>query len=353
MIILSSVIKLRPRLAASLRLGWFAGFGLLGLAGPVRAQTFLTLNLPNLSAPPGSLAISHLSDGRFVYGNGNALYLQTSFGSAATTSFATPPGVDPSFITVLNDTTAVVGAGGGFGPSSVYQFNPTNPASPAYSAIASLQNYLGAPASGTALYVVGANGSGTNIFDGPTSAVSYVATNGTQQIVVDNAGGFSSGVAVDGGGNLFVGDDDTSSVYKFTAAQVANAIAHATTLSFTDGTLVHTFAADVVGSIAVDAEGRLWAAGFGAPGLYWFDPSSNLGGSLDPQDGADNPSGLYAVSTFSANGNDYLSYVYQSGFGNGDQVIYGYNTLQNVPEPAVSALFAALMAGLAVMRRRR
>ncbi|HVU37677.1 MAG TPA: PEP-CTERM sorting domain-containing protein, partial [Opitutales bacterium] len=78
-----------------------------------------------------------------------------------------------------------------------------------------------------------------------------------------------------------------------------------------------------------------------------------LGGSLDPQDGADNPNGLYSVSAFSANGNDYVSYVFQSGFSNGSSVIYGYNTVQNVPEPATTAFFAALVAGLVVLRRRR
>ncbi len=339
------------RLAVILRRGVFAGLGLLCLSA--HAQTWTTLDLPNLSAPPGVLAYSNLADGQLVYGNSNFLYLQNSFGSSSFTAFATAPGVDPSFLTVLNGTTAVVGGGGGFGPSAIYQFNPSNTGAPGYAAVTSLQNYGAARASNTSLYVVGSNGSGLNAFDGPDSAVSYVTLAGQQRVLVDHAGGFSSGVAVDTAGDLFVGDDDTYSVYEFTAAQVQNAITNSTTLVFGDGALIHTFADDVVGSITVDADGRIWAAGFGAPGLYWFNPVSNSSGVFDPQDGADDLSGAYSVGAFSANGTDYVSYVWQSDFSNGSSVVYGYANAATVPEPASAGLWAALVAGMAVVIHRR
>jgi len=337
------------RLAVGWRRAALASLGLISLTG--RAQTWTTLDLPDLGGP--ALAISHLSDGQFIYGNNNTLYLQNTFGSASLTTFATPPGVDPSFVTVLNDTTAIAGAGGGFAPSPVYQFNPSNPASPGYTAGATLQNYAAAPASSSSAYVVGLNGSGTNEFDLNDSAVSYVTLDGQQQVLVDNAGGFSAGVAVDGAGDLFVGDDDDNSVYEFTAAQVLNAVAHATVLQFSNGALVHTFAADVVGSLAVDALGRVWATGYGEPGIFWFDPATDASGMFDPEDAADDPDGAYTLSTFSANGNDYVSYVWQSNFAAGGAVVYGYDLVQNVPEPATAAWFAALAAGLAVAWQRR
>jgi len=335
--------------------GWrrsvLTGLGLFFLTGV--AHAWITLDLPNLNAPPGVLAVSHLPDGRFIYGNGNALYTQNTFGATGVTSFASVPSVDPSFITVLNNTTAVIGAGGGFGVSPVYQFNPSSPASPGFSAVTTLQNYAGAPAGASSLFIDGSNGSGTNDFDLPNNAVSYVTLAGQQQLLVDNAGGFSSGLAVDGTGDLFVSDDDNFGVYKFTAAQVQNAIAHATTLSLLgDGTLLHTFDADVVGSLAVDADGRIWAAGFGANGLFWFDPSSGLSGSLNPETGsATDPA--YTLSTFSANGSNYVSYIWQSDFANGSTVHYGYDTVQNVPEPATVTLWAALAAGVAAFCKRR
>jgi len=344
------------RCAAILRCGVLIGLGFsLALTYPVRAQTFITLNLPNLVATPPAVAVSHLSDGRFIYGNANTLYLQTTFGSAGLTTFATPPGVDPSFVTVLSDTTALLGGGGG-GPSSpIYQFNPSSPATPGYTRVPlaqDLQNFSAARAGSSSAYVAGSNGSGTNIFDGSDSAVTSVTLAGQSQVLVDHAGGFSAGLAVDNGGNLFVGDDDNDSVYKFTSAQVVNALANSHVLTFADGLLVHTFAADVVGSLAVDAQGRLWAAGFEADGLFWFNPASGASGSLTPEA----PGGAYNVSAFSAGGSDYVSFLWQSGFAPNSQVVYGYNTVQNVPEPAASALLAAVAAGAAVWwqhRRRR
>jgi hypothetical protein len=322
------------------------------------AHAWVTLDLPDLTTSEthgGGLAVSHLSDGQYVYGNNNALYLQTAFGLAANTAFASPPGptgVDPSFITVLNDTTALVGTGVG-GNTPVYQFNPSNTANPNYTTNANmtLQNYAAAPASASSYYVVGTNeASGVN----GNSTVSYFgALGGAPKLVIDPAGGNSAGIAVDSGGNVYVGDDDNSSIYEFTAAQVLNAAAHSTALTFSDGKFLYAFSADVVGSLAVDSEGRIWAAGYGAQGLFWFNPATDRSGALDPEDAADNLDSAYTLSTFSANGNNYVSYIWQSGFSSGSTVIYGYDNVQNVPEPATSALLAAAAAGAAAWWKRR
>ncbi len=317
----------------------------LAFIGASPARAWITLDLPDLiSSSPhfGAVAVAHLSDGQYVYGNNNSLYLQNSFGSSANTAFATAPNVDPSFIAVVNDTTAVVGSGQG-AVLPVYQFNPSSPASPGYTGITSLQNFSGAPAGASAVYVVGANGSGGS------NSVSYVTLGGTQQLLVNPAGGFSAGVAVDGTGDLFVGDNDNNSVYEFTYAQVQNALAHSSQLVFGNGTLVHTFADDVVGSLAVDAAGRVWAAGFGADGLFFFNPATNTGGVLNPEAAG----GEYTVSAFSASGYDYVNFVWQAGFDPGDQVVYGYDQVQNVPEPSSSASLAALVAGVVAVGLRR
>jgi hypothetical protein len=314
------------------------------------AQAWVTLDLPNLTSSPehgGALAFSHLSDGRLIYGNNNALFLQNSFGSAATTAFSTPPNVDPSFVTVLNDTTAVVGGGQNVN-TPVYQFNPSSPANPNYTTNVTLQNFSAAPASASSYYVAGANDNNGN------NAVSYVTLGGAQQWVVDPAGEFSAGLTVDKGGNVYVGDNDNNSVYEFTAAQVLNAVTQSTVLTLANGLLLHTFAADVVGSLAVDGSGRIWATGFGDTGLFWYNPQSGNSGSFNPEDTADHPFSAYTLGTFSANGTDYVSYIWQSDFSNGSTVVYGYDTAQNVPEPATSALLAAVVVvGAAAWWKRR
>ncbi len=351
MFIFSKQIYFNKRFACCgviLRRFSLAGLGLaFGLTSP--AHAWVTLDLPDLTTSAehgGALAFSQLPDGQLVYGNDNTLYLQNSFGLSNLTEFATPPDVDPSFISVLNSTTAVVGAGQ-FVNTPVYQFNPSNPATPNYTSNVTIQNFSAAPASGSSYYVAGENDINGN------NAISYVTLNGTQQLVVDPAGQYSAGLAVDSGGSLYVGDNDNNSVYEFTAAQVLNAVAHSTVLTLAQGQLLYTFSADVVGSLAVDAEGRIWAAGYGAPGFFWYNPASGLSGMFDPEDAAADPDSAYTLSTFSTNGTGYVSYVWQSDFSNGSTVVYGYDTVQDVPEPASSALLAALAAGAVAWWQRR
>jgi len=345
-----TILQLKTKLSSFTRFASLCGRGILAGFGLAyccvgTAHAWVTLDLPDLNAASphfGAVAVSHLSDGRYIYGNNNALYVQDTFGTSGNTALATPPNVDPSFLTVLNDTTAVVGAGQ-FATTPVYQFNPSNPGTPGYASIASLQNFSAARSSSTSLYVVGGNGAGGS------NSVNYVTTSGTSQVIIDPAGTFSAGVAVDKTGDLYVGDNDTNSVYEFTPAQVLNAVNNQTLLTFSDGLLIHTFADDVVGSLAVDANGRIWASGFGADGLFFWNPATSQGGVLNPEA----PGGAYSVSTFSTSGNDYVNYVWQAGFSTGNPVVYGYDTVQNVPEPATTALLAAAVALGAVWWKRR
>jgi len=308
-------------------LGWSLGLS-LGLA--VSAQGWTTLPLPNLiSSPPhfGALTMTHFPDGRFLLGNNNQLYTQNAFGAANVTAFPTisGDGVDPSFLAVLSPSVAVVGSGQ-FGDTNLYEFNPAKPSAPGYKVITETQNFSGVARNASGVYVVGENGSGGN------NAVSYVTLSGKTQLLVDNAGTFSAGVARDAAGDLFVADDDDESVYEFTAAQIQRALATNTTLKLGNGTLEHAFADDVVGSVAVDARGRIWAAGFGADGLFWWDPVTKTGGVLTPQDSG----GAYAVNTFTRQGVTYVGYVWQAGFTTGDTVVYGYATTSSALAPVIS-----------------
>jgi hypothetical protein len=306
-----------------------AGLGLaLGLA--TTAHGWTTLPLPDLiSAPPhyGALTMTHLADGRLLYGNNNQLYVQKTYGAATVTPFATVSGdgVDPSFIAVLRGTVAVVGAGM-FGTSSLYQFDPQFPATPGYASIATMQNYSGVAQGPNALYVAGDNGSGAS------DAVFYVRLNGTSQLLIDQVAIFSAGIARDTAGDLFVGDNDSDAVYEFTAAQLQKAISTNTTLTLGNGTLVHTFASDVVGGMAVDTQGRLWASGFGDDGLFWWDPAKRIGGVLTPEASG----GAYSVSAFTRDGKGYISFLWQAGFSPGDGVEYGYAAASDVLAPVIN-----------------
>jgi hypothetical protein len=308
------------------------GWGLalaFSLASSVHGWTKFDLP-PLVSSAPhyGAVAMGHFADGRFIYGNNNQLYVQNSFGAAGLTALAAPPdtGVDPSFIAVLNGQLAVAGAGGGFGNTSLYKFDPTDTTSPDYLSFDSLQNYSGVMRNATSLYITGDNGTGGK------DAVSVVKLDGSMQIVIDQISLYSGDIARDAAGNLFVGDDANFGVYKFTPAQLNHALATNTTLAIDDGVLIHKFPTDVVGSLAVDGRGRVWAAGFGSTGVFWWDPVHKLGGSLAPQGN----SGAYKLTAFSTDGKDYVGFVWQAGFITGDRVIYAYALADQVLAPIIT-----------------
>ena len=117
------------------------------------------------------------------------------------------------------------------------------------------------------------------------------------------------------------------------------------TLALTDGTFLTTL--DVDGSLAVDAQGRIWAAGFQKSGLEVYDPRNGTITPLLPA--LDNPN--YVVSTFSAGGINYVGYINASDSTTGSTITYGFDRLENlVPEPASSAL---MLMGLAAFTRRK
>jgi hypothetical protein len=344
----SSVCSKSIRHFAGLSARSLIGACALGIGLTCSGQTFTTIALPDLGSDEvhgGALNYAITPGGALVYGNDASLYEQSAFGSATITAFATSPDVDPSFLTVLSPTLAVVGTGE-FGNTPLLTFNPAN-LSTSYTSLTSLQNFAGVAASATSLYVVGTNGTGGS------NAVSYVTTSGAQQLLIDQAGTYSAGMAVDSQGDVYVADNDNDSVYEFTSSQLQASINAHTTLTPANGTLVQTFSAGV-SSIAVDASGVLYAAGFddNFNGLIsYYNPATGATGTLNPEAGGEvtgnDPD--YTLQAFSVGGANYISYVWQAGFDAGDQVVYGYTA---VPEPAAFGWLAAL-AGMAAVCGRR
>ena len=77
-----------------------------------------------------SFSHAHLPDGRFLFGTVGQVFIQDSYGAAATTALENSEDVlmDPAFMAVRSGSQALVGAGGFSGPSGVYLFDPSAPA---------------------------------------------------------------------------------------------------------------------------------------------------------------------------------------------------------------------------------
>ncbi len=300
-------------------------------------------SLPNLADAFSPTAIANLPDGCYIFANEGNYYLQDAFGSSSYTAYSNvAPGnnADPSFISVWDATHAIAG-GGGFGASDLYSFNPSSTTAPSFIANGlSLQNYSGVFRNATSLYVGGGNGANS------THAISYVdLTTQTTKVIIDDISTYSTGFARDAAGNLYVGDNDNNSVYKFTATQLSLAIS-GTPLTIADGTFVYQ-SINSLGSMAVDASGRIWSAGFLANGLQVYDPVSNTETTVIP--GLTNAN--YMVTAFSVGDQAYVAYTDEANpFQAGTAQFYGY---QAIPEPATIGLTIGGLVALAAWLRKQ
>ncbi len=301
-----------------------------------------SLTLPNVPNTFGSYQAANLPDGRLLYASKDALGRQTTFGSSPLDAFQNPQSWDPSDVTVFGNTVGVIGVGGFFGTSAIYRFDPMNLATP-FTAIpgVTLQNYTLVMRDAASLYVGGLNGTGG------AHAIRYVALDGSvNKVIIDNISTYSGDFAMDVNGNLFVSDNDDLKLYKFTSAQVSDAIA-GSALTLANGLFVTDLNKNL--SIAVDGLGRIWSAGYQSSGIDMYDPGTNSTSSFIPA--LDNTN--YVVSTFSTGTDSYVAYLNASGTGAGAALTYGYEKSANlVPEPSTSLLLAISAAGLVARRRR-
>lgn len=302
--------------------------------------------LPDLSGSYSPFAIGHLSDGRYVYAEGGQFYRQDAWGAAASSAYSGEPGgVDPSFVAVRNDGLAAAG-GGGFGASALYSFDPSNLASPGFTASPfALPNYQGVFRDDQGLFING-------VYSGFTNGITYVTLDGaTNKLVVRDMSTFSAGFALDAAGNLYVGDNDDGRVYRFSAAQLDAAIA-GTPLTVADGTFVHDFGSGGdIGSMAVDGLGRVWVAGYLANGIRTYNPDLDQEFAYTPNLTNAN----YFVASFTRGGESYVAFVNESDPSTGGTgMTYGYDLASGlaVPEPATWAL-AAVGSALLFCRYRK
>jgi hypothetical protein len=325
---------------------------------PARAD-WTRLSLTQLTSQYDSFAGDQLPDGRLVYGTKNTVYEQTTFGLAGVTQLGSAPTIDPSDIAIYDAHLGAVGAGGFSASSPIYSFDPG--ATPASSATftpvsgVSLQNFSLIFKDSTSLLVGGANGTGSTNggFFPKEHAITYVplqppSMGARSLILVDNIAPYSGGFNLDLAGNLYVVDPSDftgKNIYEFSAADVAAVIAGGPALTLAQGTrIAHT---DQTASLVIDALGRIWTAGSSAIEVY--DPAAQTTADYTPQGASYN----YRLSTFTTTaGDSYVAYLYADPNAATPTVIYGYDLVQNVPEPAGGCLLAAGAVVFANRRRR-
>lgn len=317
-----------------------AVFLLVAASGNV-AATWTTLDIGTTSDQWFTSAFGNLPDGRLIYGEHGNIFLQDSWGSSSFSSYSSAPsGTDPAFIAVYDNSTALLGSGG-WGTSGVYKFAPDSVAS-LFPSFANIQNYDAAFKDADGFYLSGTStGTGND-----RHGVRYMSVDGAvNKVVIDDISQYSSGMALDSGGNLYVADNDDDKVFRFTGAQLENAIL-GTALSIADGELIYDFEMGMTGSLAIDSDGVLWAAGWGSNGFVSYDPVLDKLTSYTP--GADNSN--YRVGTFSDGAKSYVAFLNADGTSVGSNLLYGYADASLVPEPGTALL---ALCGLIAFALRR
>ena len=312
--------------------------------GPWTTQT-----LPNTTAAFNTWSLGH-SNGKFIYAENGTLWSQDSFGSTAYTQYANSPvsGAGPSFISAGSGT-AVLGKGG-WGASSLVTFNPGTTATTFTDTGVTLQNYAGIMRGTTGAFIIGGNGPLDS--DGFTSRnnLKYVSFDGTTSVdVIGDISKYSCGFAMDASGGLYVGDNDDGNIYYFSQTQLDAAIA-GSTLAMADGTFVVDFGTGGdMGTLAVDANGVLWGAGWAHNGIISYDTNTSAFNTWKP--GFD--SSHYLVDTFSFGSSNYVGFASADGSAAGSNVVYGFADAAAVPEPGTVTLMVLGFSGLVWFRTRR
>ncbi|MES2737018.1 MAG: Calx-beta domain-containing protein [Verrucomicrobiota bacterium] len=303
-----------------------------------------------------SFSHAHLPDGRFLFGTEGKAFVQDTFGAAAATQVANPTSIllDPAFVISRSGTQALVGGGGFSGPSGVYLFDPSSPATPLVTpALATLQNYNAVfwkhPTSGREGWIIG----GANA--GFSSNLTFVSTDGQFTGAVTGAlSAFSGGLTSDPEGNVFVSlaDFDESvnnKVIKFTAAQVDAAVAAVLAdnpVPLTAAASTPVFSADASSSLAADSAGRLWITGYQINHIQAYDPATGATRRFTPDHPALANAGgpaAYSVKVFSKDASEYVSFLANDSFyTTTSDLVLGYRPASEMTVRAAQITTASL-----------
>jgi len=324
------------------------GLTVLGLPSPGKADpiSWQSLQIGTVDANSSSfgVTVANLPDGRFVLGQQGKVYVQNIWGAAASTQVANAGGqvFDPSFVAVRDANAALIGAGG-FSSTGLLPFNPAAPANGVGAAIATLQNYAAAfwhsPSTSLEGWLIGgSNGSNSR------HNITFISPDGAVvRTVTGDLCSFSSGIAVDAEGNLYVAlyelpgtpdEADADKVLRFSAAQVETAILTGTPVPRSLAAFVHRFSG--ASTIAVDSLGRVWAGGYTSPDVQVYDPATGGGRTLVPEHGAINGDGpdIYQPSRFARAGVAHIGFLaYDSWLKGGTPVYFVHSPVTDITVP--------------------
>lgn len=316
-------------------------------APQARSASWQVLRLPDLPPLGGTVyyrspQFAVLPDGRFVLAHLSTVWVQNEWGAAAAAQVNASGSVtfDPSFIAIKDAAMGVMGAGGSFSQATpLYEFAAANPTSGGFVQIGTAQSYAGAywhspTTSAEGWLIVGQVGTPFSPGGANSTGVLFVAINGaSSRLLVDQVALYSSGMAVDFFGNLYVASYDevnfNDDVYRFTAAQVEAALT-GPALTIGQGTFVKTFAS--AGSMAVDGLGRIWTGGFVADGyMEVYDTTAGTtqieSPALPPFTGAG--SVMFQPHSFRRNGVDLIAFIARDAWDQAPEMYYG--TIEPTP----------------------
>ncbi|MCP5539235.1 MAG: hypothetical protein H7A52_03725 [Akkermansiaceae bacterium] len=338
----------------SLRLGLAAA--MVGSAAPVSAGEWSVFTAGTLDG--FAFTHAHLPDGRFVFGTGGAVWVQDAFGAGNFTTVANGAGqsFDPSFVAVRSASEALIGGGGFFGPSGLYPFDPSAPATDIGAALATLQNYTGVywrhPTSGREGWLI----AGNNGSSGKNNLV-YVSADGTRAgAVTGDLSQFSGGLDTDASGDVYVALADLdpavdNQVLKLSAAQVdaaVEAVRNGAPNPVPKSAATALVQAAASGGLAVDGQGRVWVGGYQIDYLQAFDPVTGVTRRFFPDhapiQGASGPPS-YTPKKFSMNGDDFLSFLANdSAYASGSDLVLGYKAVAELKVRSVEFLTTSAAA---------
>jgi hypothetical protein len=306
-----------------------------------------------------SFTHAHLPDGRYALGTGGVVSLQDDFSQPAFSAVSNPgeAAFDPSFLAVRPDGVVLVGGGGFFVSTGLFEVD-TAALTPAVLTppLVTMENYACAwwrhPVSNREGWLVaGRNAEGAH-------HIAFVSADGAVTgRLTGPLSAFSGGMAVDSAGNVFAAladfDPETDNlVLRFDAddadAVIAGLLGGGNPAPLERAEAAWSWRAAASGSMAVDGLGRVWAGGWQIDHLQARDPLLGLTRRVHP---LAQPAGYagapsYSPRVFNRLGVDYVSFLANDSFYEfGTDLILGHAPAEDIEMRAVEFAESSAVVG--------
>lgn len=322
------------------------------VTSPLQADWTTFVVAPRTS---GSFTHAHHPDGRFIFGQGGTIRIQGTFGTNTFSAVSNTNSLDfdPAFIAIRNATSGLIG-GGGFGTNKgLFPFDPSSPLIDIAESVTSPNPsaYSGVwwqhPTSGRRGWIfAGLNADGQNNLYFLSSDGTYLgwitlalSTNSGGLAVAPNGDVLTALTNLDSNFLPIPGDN---LVIRFTVDQIDSAIAavisgNAAPIPLSSAATV--FQAEASGSIAVDAQNRVWVGGYQIPYIQLWDPTLSILRRIQPlSTSPSNYSGPpnYQVKSFTQSSTDRISFLANdSFFAENSDLVLGHSPTADVKSRSI------------------